>query len=150
MPDAASATELPMVRRLREKLDESPAAEHFYVTLLGLSTWDSAGLHERVQEGLSYAALERLRRVLDIPIARFTELIWIAPRTIARRKETGRQREAFARLHLRLGRVRESDLEQRRGPHGDRRRDAPGDRAGPSVRRGPDRSRDQPQRLHAR
>ena len=121
MPDAACATELPTVRRLREKLDESPAAEHFYVTLLGLSTWDAAGLHERVQDGLSYAALERLRRVLDIPIARFTELIWIAPRTIARRKETGRLRPDESDRLLRLARITglaiqlfQGDLEQAR------------------------------------
>jgi putative toxin-antitoxin system antitoxin component (TIGR02293 family) len=105
MPATVYATDPAPVRRLREKLDESPRAEHFYVTLLGLSTWDSAGLHERVQKGLSYAALERLRRVLDIPVARFAELIWIAPRTIARRKESGRLKPDESDRLLRMARV---------------------------------------------
>ena len=121
MPATAYSTEPPTVRRLREKLDEIPRAEHFYVTLLGLSTWDAAGLHERVQKGLSYAALERLRRVLDVPISRFAELIWIAPRTVARRKEAGRLRPDESDRLLRMARVTglalqlfEGDLEEAR------------------------------------
>ena len=105
MPATAYATDLPTVRRLREKLDESPRAEHFYVTLLGLSTWDAAGLHDRVQKGFSYAALERLRRVLDVPVSQFAELIWIAPRTIARRKEAGRLHPDESDRLLRMARV---------------------------------------------
>jgi len=105
MPATAHATDPAPVRRLREKLDESPRAEHFYVTLLGLSTWDAPGLHDRVQKGLSYAALERLRRVLDVPVSQFAELIWIAPRTVARRKETGRLRPDESDRLLRMARV---------------------------------------------
>ena len=121
MPATAHATDLSTVRRLREQLDESPRREHFYVTLLGLSTWDAAGLHERVEHGLSYAALERLRRVLDLPVARFAELIWISPRTVARRKEAGRLRPDESDRLLRMARVVglalqlfEGDLEEAR------------------------------------
>jgi putative toxin-antitoxin system antitoxin component (TIGR02293 family) len=105
VPYPAYASDLPTVRRLRETLEESPRREHFYVTLLGLSTWDAAGLHERVQAGLSYAALERLRRVLDVPLSRFAELIWIAPRTVARRREAGRLRPEESDRLLRMARV---------------------------------------------
>lgn len=105
MSATAYAADLPTVRRLREQLDESPRREHFYVTLLGLSTWDAAGLHERVEHGLSYAALERLRRVLDLPVARFAELIWISPRTVARRKEAGRLHPDESDRLLRMARV---------------------------------------------
>jgi putative toxin-antitoxin system antitoxin component (TIGR02293 family) len=105
MPAAATTSGLATVRRLREHLDESPRREHFYVTLLGLSTYDSAGLHERVEEGLSYAALEKLRRVLDIPTSQFAELIWIPPRTLARRKEARQLRPDESDRLLRLSRV---------------------------------------------
>ncbi|MDT8437109.1 MAG: antitoxin Xre/MbcA/ParS toxin-binding domain-containing protein [Gemmatimonadota bacterium] len=121
MSPASYAAVPATVRRLRESLDESPRREHFYVTLLGLSTWDAAGLHERVREGLSYAALERLRRVLDIPLSRFAELIWIAPRTVARRKEAGRLRPEESDRLLRMARITglalqlfEGDLEEAR------------------------------------
>jgi len=82
MSATAYATDPAPVRRLREKLEESPRAEHFCVTLLGLSTWDSAGLaqaaraaRDRIPDATGELALSRkgdgclLSRVAAPPIA---------------------------------------------------------------------------------
>jgi putative toxin-antitoxin system antitoxin component (TIGR02293 family) len=100
-----SRTGLANVDRLREQLAHGPPEEHFYVSLLGLNTYDAKRIHEKVEEGFSFEALERLRRALDLPLSRFASLIRIPPRTLARRKEARRlQPEESDRL-LRLARV---------------------------------------------
>jgi putative toxin-antitoxin system antitoxin component (TIGR02293 family) len=110
MPDACKwggemATGLANVERVRRSLATGSPPRHFYVGLLGLSTYEAAKLHDKVEEGLSFEALERLRRALDLPVSRFAELVRIPPRTLARRKEAGRlQPEESDRL-LRLSRI---------------------------------------------
>ncbi len=79
--------------------------EHFYVSLLGLRTFDVAGLRARVEEGLSYHALKRLWETVDLPATDFCELVSISPRTLARRKEAGRLRPDESDRLLRLTRV---------------------------------------------
>lgn len=93
------------VRKLQEQLSGEGREEHFYVTLLGLSTFDSVKLHDRVEEGFSYQALERLRRALGVSAVQFAELVWMAPRTLARRKETGRLNPDESDRVLRLARI---------------------------------------------
>lgn len=61
-----------------------------YATLLGLRSSDPTELHERIQQGLSYRALERFQRNVDLPLLQIAELVQIAPRTLSRRKEEGR------------------------------------------------------------
>lgn len=93
------------VERTREQIQAPSLEDHFYVTLLGFTTFDAVKLHERVAAGFSYATLERLRRTLGLSLARFGELIWMAPRTLARRKASKRlQPEESDRL-LRLSRI---------------------------------------------
>lgn len=71
-------------------VNTSPHRAHAYVSLLGLRTFETARLHSRVREGLSYDAFERLRRVLDLPASRTAELLQIPARTLARRKDAKR------------------------------------------------------------
>jgi putative toxin-antitoxin system antitoxin component (TIGR02293 family) len=98
-------TGLAEVRRYWRQVEESPWREYQYVSLLGLRTYDVVELHARLEEGLSYEAFERLRRVLDLPASRVSELIRIPARTLARRKEAKRlQPEESDRL-LRLSRL---------------------------------------------
>ena len=78
---------------------------HAYVTLLGLRTYDTAGLHKRVREGFSYAALERFRRVADLPAAVVAELLQIPARTFHRRKVDGRLRPDESDRLLRVTRL---------------------------------------------
>lgn len=114
-------TGLATVDRFWRQVERSPTAEHLHVSLLGLRTYEVADLHFRLEEGLSYQSLERLRKVLDVSTARIAELLKIAPRTLARRKEAGRlqpdESDRLLRLSRLVGftlRLFEGDLEQTR------------------------------------
>lgn len=103
---ATSESQAPAtVRRLRDQLTSRPRKEHFYVTLLGLRTFDTLGLHDRVEDGLSYEALERVRRALDLSTAHFAEFVRIPPRTLARRKDAGKLHAGESDRLLRLTRI---------------------------------------------
>ena len=93
------------VRRYWRQVEENPWREHYYASLLGLRTYDAVELHARLEEGLSYEALERLRRVLDLPASRVSELIRIPARTLARRKEAKRLQPDESDRLLRLSRL---------------------------------------------
>ena len=100
-----SPTGLANVDRLKRTLESGAPRPHFYVALLGLKTQDALELHDRVERGLSYEALERLRSALDLPLSRFGELLKIPPRTLARRREAKRlQPEESDRL-LRMAKI---------------------------------------------
>ncbi len=100
-----SLSGLAEVDRYWRQVEEKPWREHVYASLLGLRTFDPLELHSRLEEGLSYEALERLRRVLDVPASRVAALIRIPPRTLVRRKESKRlQPEESDRL-FRLSRL---------------------------------------------
>jgi putative toxin-antitoxin system antitoxin component (TIGR02293 family) len=100
-----AATGLANVDRLRQHIARGVAHEHFYVSLLGLNTYDARGIHDRVEEGFSFDALERLRRALDVPLSRFADLVRIPPRTLARRKEARRLQPDESDRLLRLARI---------------------------------------------
>jgi putative toxin-antitoxin system antitoxin component (TIGR02293 family) len=103
---AATATPNPAnVRRAQQELYAKPPKEHFYAALLGLSTFDAAGLHDRVAAGLSYSALERLRKAVDLPMSQLAELIRVPTRTLARRKDRGRLEPEESDRLLRLSRI---------------------------------------------
>lgn len=75
------------------------------MALLGLSTFDAAGLHDRVESGLSFSALERLRSALDLPMSQIAELIRVPTRTLARRKEAKRLQPDESDRLLRITRI---------------------------------------------
>lgn len=116
-----SATRPAGVERLREQLASSRPREHFYVALLGLSTFESAAIHDRVEEGFSYQALERVRQTLNIPMSQLADHIRVPIRTLARRREAKRLQPDESDRLLRLARVVgltlqlfEGDLDQAR------------------------------------
>jgi putative toxin-antitoxin system antitoxin component (TIGR02293 family) len=78
------------VDRFWRQINTDPNRAHAYVSLLGLRTYETAQLHSRVREGLSYEAFERLRRVLDLPASRAAEILQIPSRTLGRRKHAKR------------------------------------------------------------
>jgi len=84
---------------------------HPYATLLGLRTFDTAGLHRKVREGFSYAALERFRRTADLSAAAVGELLQIPERTFHRRKLEGRLRPDESDRLLRFTRLFGKTLE---------------------------------------
>jgi putative toxin-antitoxin system antitoxin component (TIGR02293 family) len=79
--------------------------EHGYAALLGLRTFGPLELSGKVEGGLSYHALDELRRALDVPMARIADLLGIPPRTLARRKDAGRLEPDESDRLLRLSRI---------------------------------------------
>jgi putative toxin-antitoxin system antitoxin component (TIGR02293 family) len=109
------------VDRYWRQVTADPQRAHAYVSLLGLRTYDTAQLHSRVREGLSYEAFERLRRVLNLPASGAAKLVQIPPRTLARRKEAKRFEPEESDRLIRLSRLVglalqlfEGDLEETR------------------------------------
>lgn len=60
--------------------------QHVYASLLGLKDYDTASLHQKVKVGLSYAALDRFSRTLDLTAAELAPVLHITQRTFQRRK----------------------------------------------------------------
>lgn len=109
------------VDRFWRQVSTEPHRAHAYVALLGLRTYETAQLHSRVREGLSFEAFERLRRVLDLPASRAAELLQIPSRTLARRKDAKRfgpeESDRLIRLTRLVGlalQLFEGDLEEMR------------------------------------
>lgn len=61
-----------------------------YVVLLGLETFDFPGLLRAIEVGLPWKSLERFVRNTRLTIEQVAELISLPPRTLARRKASGR------------------------------------------------------------
>lgn len=102
--DSTTAAPLTVVR-LREQLGSPAHPQHFYVTLLGLRTFDAHALRERVSKGFSFEALEHMRRALDCSTTQFAALMGIPPRTLARRKEAKRLQADESDRLLRIARL---------------------------------------------
>ena len=66
------------------------SGQHEYLSLLGLRSFDTASLLKRLDEGLSYAAFERLKRRLRVTSRELADVVLINQRTLARRKHSGR------------------------------------------------------------
>ena len=101
----AEKSGLATVDRYWSQVRAGPRGEHLYVSLLGLRTFGTAELHSRLEDGLSYEALERLRRVLDLPLSKISELLQIPARTLARRKDSKRLRPDESDRLVRLSRL---------------------------------------------
>lgn len=78
------------VTALEEWGSSYSAEQHSYVTLLGLRSFDPLRLVKRLEEGLSYAAFEKLRHNLGLSARELAELASISPRTLSRRKDKRR------------------------------------------------------------
>jgi putative toxin-antitoxin system antitoxin component (TIGR02293 family) len=80
-------------------------SDHPYLLLLGLDPVDTPRLVERVEEGLSFGELERLRENVGLSRDEISELIQIRPRTLDRRKKEGRLHPEESDRLLRASRV---------------------------------------------
>ena len=80
-------------------------ADHPYLLLLGLDPVDTARLVDRVEEGLSFAELERLRQNMGLSMDEIAGLVQIRPRTLDRRKKEGRLHPEESDRLLRASRV---------------------------------------------
>jgi putative toxin-antitoxin system antitoxin component (TIGR02293 family) len=106
MPGLAEkhATRPPEVQAFLDALAQGQGP-HAYASLLGLRTYDTAGLHQRVKEGLSFAALERLRKAMDLPAHTIAAVLHIPLRTLQRRKGEVRLRPDESDRVVRLARL---------------------------------------------
>jgi len=89
-PTPAPRHRYPDIERFYAKVAAGELVGHYYVILLGLKTFDTAKLVERIHRGLSYSAWERFVRNLALPKEAATSLVQISSRTLSRRKEEGR------------------------------------------------------------
>ena len=78
------------VQRFWSMVESGKTVGHLYVALLGLRTFDTATLLERIAEGLSFSAWERFVKATALPKDLATSVIQITPRTLSRRKAEGR------------------------------------------------------------
>jgi len=81
------------------------AGQHEYLSLLGLRSFDTAALVKRLEEGISYAAFERLKRRLQVSSRELADAALITHRTLARRKNVGRMQPDESDRLVRLARV---------------------------------------------
>ena len=95
----------------RKALSGMKGAHHAYVTLLGLEPSDTTHLIRRVEKGLPFRAVERLRRNMALTTEAFAELIQVKTRTLRRRKEEGRLQPDESDRALRASRIFGSALE---------------------------------------
>jgi len=86
-------------------LPASASGQHEYLSLLGLRSFDTAALLKRLDEGLSYAAFERLKRRLEVSTQELADAALITQRTLARRKRAGRMQPDESDRLVRLARV---------------------------------------------
>ena len=86
-------------------LPTTPSGQHEYLSLLGLRSSDTAALLKRLDEGLSYAAFERLKRRLKVSSQELADAALITQRTLARRKKAGRMQPDESDRLVRLARV---------------------------------------------
>lgn len=82
--------------------DEGPFG---YVALLGLRMFDLPHLLRDVERGLPYKTLEHFVRTVPLTMAQVLDLVGIAPRTLARRKDEGRLSAEESDRLLRVARL---------------------------------------------
>lgn len=78
---------------------------HTYASLLGLRTFDSVALQERVAAGLPFQTLERFQGKIGLPMTELAALLHIRMRTLSRRKDEGRLRPDESDRLLRASRL---------------------------------------------
>lgn len=85
--------------------------EHYYVRLLGLRTYETDKLLEKIKHGLSYSAWERFEKETDFSRETLLTLMQMSSRTLHRRKEEKRLRPDESDRLLRATRVYYKTLE---------------------------------------
>lgn len=108
MPNAQKAKQQSVSEAAVDYAATVPAAtsgQHEYLSLLGLRSFDTAALLKRLDEGISYAAFERLKRSLRVSSRELADAALITQRTLARRKRAGRLGPGESDRLVRVSRV---------------------------------------------
>ncbi len=101
--DTLGAT--PDLAEFRAQLSARSRAEHSYVALLGLRDYRPIRIYAQLRKGLPYRALERFQRNTRLNTTEIATLIQLPPRTLARRKQTGRLEPEESDRLIRVARV---------------------------------------------
>jgi putative toxin-antitoxin system antitoxin component (TIGR02293 family) len=78
---------------------------HAYASLLGITEFDPLKLRIRVEKGFAFASLRHLTELMGMTLQDTAEILFISPRTLQRRKTTGRLHADESDRLLRLSRV---------------------------------------------
>ena len=93
------------ITAFRRTVRERSGGTHFYATLLGLRSLETADVLDQVRAGFAYRTFERFRRNIDLPTEELATMVQITPRTLARRREAGRLTADESDRLLRVSRV---------------------------------------------
>ena len=105
MAKTEAARETADIITFRRIVREKGGGPHYYVALLGLQTFETVKLLERVEAGFSFSTFERLQRNLALQTEELADLVQITLRTLARRREEGRLTSEESDRLLRASRV---------------------------------------------
>lgn len=100
-----STPNTPETDRLWNLIESGRSSGHFYVSLLGLRTFDTAKLLERVEEGLPFQSWERFVKATEIPAELARSVVQIPARTLTRRKVEGRLHTDESDRLVRMARI---------------------------------------------
>ena len=89
MGKMAAKKESADITAFRTVVRERRGGSHYYVTLLGLRTFETLKLLERVKAGFSFRTFEHLQHNLALPADEVADLVQITKRTLARRRREG-------------------------------------------------------------
>ena len=78
------------VTELWARIREGAPSGYYCVALLGLRNYEPLRIAATVEKGLAYSTLLRLERNSTLPAATIAESAQISPRTLARRKKSGK------------------------------------------------------------
>lgn len=78
---------------------------HPYATLLGIGKSDVASLSAEVERGLPFGKLVNLTRIMDMSLQAASDILFISPRSLQRRRVEGRLHPDESDRLLRLSRM---------------------------------------------
>ena len=78
------------IAEIREMVRTKTGGAHFYAALLGMRSFETRSLLEKVELGFPFKTFERLRQNLGLQTIELADLVQIRERTLARRRESGR------------------------------------------------------------
>jgi putative toxin-antitoxin system antitoxin component (TIGR02293 family) len=94
-----------LLEAYRRAIKAGRAGSYRFVSLVGLRSQDPLDIRRRVEEGLSFAALESFQRNTGLSTADLADAVMITMRTLHRRKDQGRLEPEESDRLLRLSRV---------------------------------------------
>jgi len=100
----SSGTSTDLTRFVRS-LRTDPSGATSYVHLLGLPLSDQARILTLVQQGVPFAHLERFQQNVGLSVEQIAGLVRIPPRTLTRRRQSGRLRPDESDRLFRAARV---------------------------------------------